>query len=70
VILCQYLPTEKLQGASEGFTMVGTGQKYMVVDLGGTLNIRIIYIQPLFRRDHDRMVVGFTTIYTISTYNN
>ena len=34
-IHCQYLPTEKLKGASEGFTMAGSGQKYMVIDLGG-----------------------------------
>ena len=34
-IHCQYLPTEKLKGASEGFTMAGTRQKYMVIDLGG-----------------------------------
>ena len=38
-ILCQYLPTEKLQGASEDFTMAGAGQKYMVIDLGGTVYI-------------------------------
>ena len=38
-IHCQYLPTKKLQGASEGFTMTGVGQKYMVIDLGGTVYI-------------------------------
>ena len=47
-IHCQYLPTEKLQGASEGFTMAGEGQKYMVIDLGGTVYIRMIYIEFLF----------------------
>lgn len=34
-IYCQHLPTEKLQGASKGFR--GTGQTYMVVDLGGNV---------------------------------
>ena len=34
-IHCQYLPTEKLEGASEGFTMAEAGQTYMVIDLGG-----------------------------------
>ncbi|VDI11366.1 Hypothetical predicted protein [Mytilus galloprovincialis] len=34
-IHCQYLPTEKLKGAAEGFSMTETGQKYMVIDLGG-----------------------------------
>ncbi|XP_076100918.1 heat shock 70 kDa protein 12A-like [Mytilus galloprovincialis] len=34
-IHCQYLPTGKLKGATEGLTMTETGQKYMVVDLGG-----------------------------------
>ncbi|XP_063432515.1 heat shock 70 kDa protein 12A-like [Mytilus trossulus] len=34
-IHCQYLPTEKLKGATDGFTVRETGQKYMVIDLGG-----------------------------------
>ncbi|XP_076100919.1 heat shock 70 kDa protein 12A-like [Mytilus galloprovincialis] len=34
-IHCQYLPTEKLKGATEGFTVTEIGQKYMVIDLGG-----------------------------------
>ncbi|XP_063409591.1 heat shock 70 kDa protein 12B-like [Mytilus trossulus] len=34
-IYCQYLPTEKLNGAEEGFTMAEVGKKYMIVDLGG-----------------------------------
>ncbi|XP_076111559.1 heat shock 70 kDa protein 12A-like [Mytilus galloprovincialis] len=34
-IFCQYLPTKKLHGADEGFTMTEPGAKYMVVDLGG-----------------------------------
>ncbi|XP_063406265.1 heat shock 70 kDa protein 12A-like [Mytilus trossulus] len=34
-IFCQYLPTEKLQGIEQGFSMAETGTKYMVVDLGG-----------------------------------
>ena len=34
-IYCQYLPTQKLHGAKEGFEMSKTGAKYMVVDLGG-----------------------------------
>lgn len=34
-IYCQYLPTEKLNGADEGFTMSEVGTKYMIVDLGG-----------------------------------
>ena len=52
-IHCQYLPTEKLQGASEGFTMAETGQKYMVIDLGGTVYIRMIYIEFLFETYHN-----------------
>lgn len=43
-IPCQYLPTEKLKGASEGFTMTGTEKKYMVVDLEGTIYLQVIYI--------------------------
>ncbi|XP_071125270.1 heat shock 70 kDa protein 12A-like [Mytilus edulis] len=34
-IFCQYLPTNKLHGADEGFKMTEPGSKYMVVDLGG-----------------------------------
>ncbi|CAC5385494.1 unnamed protein product [Mytilus coruscus] len=34
-IYCQYLPTEKLNGAEEGFTMSEVGTKYMIIDLGG-----------------------------------
>ncbi|XP_076086869.1 heat shock 70 kDa protein 12B-like [Mytilus galloprovincialis] len=34
-IYCQYLPTEKLNGADEGFTMSEVGTKYMIIDLGG-----------------------------------
>ncbi|XP_071146599.1 heat shock 70 kDa protein 12B-like [Mytilus edulis] len=34
-IYCQYLPTEKLNGAGEGFTMAEVGTKYMIIDLGG-----------------------------------
>lgn len=34
-IYCQYLPTKKLNGADEGFTMAEVGTKYMIVDLGG-----------------------------------
>lgn len=36
-IFCQYIPTKKLHGADEGFTMTEPGAKYMVVDLGGIL---------------------------------
>ena len=52
-IHCHYLSTDKLKGASGGFTMAGTGQKYMVIDLGGTIYIRIIYIEPLFETNHN-----------------
>ena len=51
-IHCQYLPTEKLKGASGGFTMGGAGQQYMVIDLGGTVYIRMIYIETLFETNH------------------
>ncbi|XP_052083292.1 heat shock 70 kDa protein 12B-like isoform X4 [Mytilus californianus] len=34
-IYCQYLPTEKLNGAEEGFTMSEVGTKYMIIDVGG-----------------------------------
>lgn len=34
-IFCQYLPTEKLQGADQGFAMSTEGTRYMVADLGG-----------------------------------
>ncbi|CAG2199385.1 unnamed protein product [Mytilus edulis] len=34
-IYCQYLPTEKLNSAEEGFTMSEVGTKYMIIDLGG-----------------------------------
>ncbi|XP_063447377.1 heat shock 70 kDa protein 12A-like [Mytilus trossulus] len=34
-IFCQYIPTKKLHGADDGFTMTEPGSKYMVVDLGG-----------------------------------
>ena len=44
-IHCQYLPAEKLEGASAGFTMARAGQKYMVIDLGGTAYIRMIYVE-------------------------
>ena len=44
-IHCQYLPNEKLTGSSEGFTMAGTGQQYMVIDLGGIVYFRMIYIE-------------------------
>ncbi|CAG2191386.1 unnamed protein product [Mytilus edulis] len=41
-IYCQYLPTEKLNGADEGFTMADVGTKYMIVDLGGgTVDITV-----------------------------
>ena len=48
-IHCQYLPTEKLEGASEGFTMAEAGQTYMVIDLGGTAYIRMIYVEFFFK---------------------
>lgn len=34
-IFCQYLPTEKLHGADQTFTMSVEGTRYMVADLGG-----------------------------------
>ncbi|XP_052068176.1 heat shock 70 kDa protein 12A-like isoform X2 [Mytilus californianus] len=41
-IYCQYLPTEKLEGAEKGFTVADIGTKYMVVDLGGgTVDITV-----------------------------
>ena len=41
---CQYLPTEKLKGASKGFTMTWRDKNYMVVDLGCTIYLQMIYI--------------------------
>lgn len=38
-IFCQYLPTDKLSGAESGFKMSEVGQKYMIVDLGGTYSV-------------------------------
>ena len=32
--------------------MTGTGQKYMVIDLGGTVYIRIIYIESELETNH------------------
>ncbi|CAC5363003.1 unnamed protein product [Mytilus coruscus] len=41
-IYCQYLPTEKLEGAEKGLTVTAIGTKYMVVDLGGgTVDITV-----------------------------
>ncbi|XP_076073455.1 heat shock 70 kDa protein 12A-like [Mytilus galloprovincialis] len=41
-IYCQYLPTEKLEGAEKGLPVAAVGTKYMVVDLGGgTVDITV-----------------------------
>ncbi|XP_052083294.1 heat shock 70 kDa protein 12B-like isoform X6 [Mytilus californianus] len=34
-IYCQYLPTDKLNGADEGFSMAEVGPQYMIIDVGG-----------------------------------
>ena len=40
--------------------MAGTGQTYIVIDLGGTIYIRIIYIEPLFETNHNYRTIHTT----------
>ena len=37
-IYCQYLPTEKLQGAEKGYVISAPETEYMFADLGGMLD--------------------------------